>query len=335
MRTRLRRRGDFHQLRPFAILLVASAVFALLPSMSSGKVSTANVYDVLENFSSLGLVSLALGLTIIAGEFDLSVSSTYLLGGMVAVLTGVQSPFVGVACALACGLGAGLVQGGAIARLRINSIPVTLAGFIAFVGVVFVISHSNSVSYANQSVGHRLDAPLLGIFSIRILVTIGVFALAAIIFAFTWLGRDIRAVGSDRKASRTAGVRVERLLLGVFITSALLTSLGGSLVSYSLAFSAPDLTVAPLIFAATATLLGGVSLSGGRGSPFGIAAGVLTLSLLNEGLAVVSAPPFASELVTGGLLAAVALSDAPDLRRWLRAVAPPGVRRAAEPAGAD
>ena len=65
---------------------------ALLPVLTHYTVRTANVYDIFQNFASYGLVALALGITIIAGEFDLSVSSMYLLGGMVAVLTGAGSP---------------------------------------------------------------------------------------------------------------------------------------------------------------------------------------------------------------------------------------------------
>ena len=65
---------------------------ALVPVVSEYTVRTANVYDIFQNFASYGLVALALGITIIAGEFDLSVSSMYLLGGMVAVLTGGGSP---------------------------------------------------------------------------------------------------------------------------------------------------------------------------------------------------------------------------------------------------
>ena len=65
---------------------------ALVPVLTQYTVRTANVYDIFQNFASYGLVALALGITIIAGEFDLSVSSMYLLGGMVAVLTGDGSP---------------------------------------------------------------------------------------------------------------------------------------------------------------------------------------------------------------------------------------------------
>ena len=102
----------------------------MLPAFTQFTVRTANVYDIFQNFASYGLVALALGVTMIAGEFDLSVSSMYLLGGMVAVLTGGGSPIAGIFAALGTAILVGLVQGGLIARFRLNSMPVTLGGYL-------------------------------------------------------------------------------------------------------------------------------------------------------------------------------------------------------------
>src|SRR5580765_1595282 len=95
-----RRRPRAAELAPYAILGVMILVLALLPALTQYTVRTANVYDIFQNFASYGLVALALGVAIMAGEFDLSVSSVYLLGGMVAVLTGAGSPLVGILAAL-------------------------------------------------------------------------------------------------------------------------------------------------------------------------------------------------------------------------------------------
>src|SRR4029077_18820761 len=126
-------------------------------------VRTANVYDIFQNFASYGLVALALGVTMIAGEFDLSVSSVYLFGGMVAVLTGGGSPLVGIIAALGAAIIVGLVQGGLISRVRLNSMPVTLGGYLVVLGITYILGHSKSVIYNNYPVGLRLDKPILQI----------------------------------------------------------------------------------------------------------------------------------------------------------------------------
>ena len=261
----------------------------------------------------------ALGITIMAGEFDLSVSSMYLLGGMVAVLTGTGSPLVGVLAALGTALVVGCVQGSLISYFRLNSMPVTLGGYLIVLGITYILGHSKSVTYENYNVGLRLDRPIAQVFSIRSLITVGIFVFTALALRYLRVGRDIRAIGGDRRAARVAGVPVDRLLIGVFIMSALGAALPGALLSYSLATASPtNIGFDVLTFSATAALLGGVSLSGGRGSTVGIAAGVLSLSVLQEILSIVRSPDYVSSLITGGLLVVVTILWAPDIAQWFR-----------------
>ena len=314
-----RRRPRAAELAPYAILGVMILVLALLPALTQYTVRTANVYDIFQNFASYGLVALALGVAIMAGEFDLSVSSVYLLGGMVAVLTGAGSPLVGILAALGTAILVGLVQGGLIARFRLNSMPVTLGGYLVVLGITYILGHSKTVVYNNYTVGLRLDKPVLQIFSIRSLVSLGIFVVAAIVLRYLRVGRDIRAIGGDRRAARVAGVSVDRLLVGVFVISALGAALPGALLSYSLATASPtNIGFDVLTFSATAALIGGVSLSGGKGSPVGIAAGVLSLSVLEEILAILGSPDYVSSLITGGLLIVVTIVWAPELSQWFR-----------------
>ena len=224
-RTRRRPRGG--ELAPYAILAIMIVALAMVPVVTQYTVRTANVYDIFQNFASYGLVALALGITIIAGEFDLSVSSMYLLGGMVAVLTGAGSPMLGIAAALGAAIVVGLTQGGLIAGFRLNSMPVTLGGYLVVLGITYILGHNKSVMYDNYTVGLRLDEPVLQIFSIRSLVSLGIFVVAALVLRYLRVGRDLRAIGGDRRAARVAGVPVDRLLVGVFVVSALGAALPG------------------------------------------------------------------------------------------------------------
>jgi ribose/xylose/arabinose/galactoside ABC-type transport system permease subunit len=312
----LRFRGP--ALRPFLTLAAFAVAFALLPQYASGEVGTANIANIFTSFAGIGLVALALGLTMIIGEYDLSVSSTYLLGGMLAVKTGGSSPVLGAAIAVAAGLLVGFIQGFVIAKLKMSSIPVTLGGFIALLGLVYILSNSKSINYSDLKVTIKLNQPVLTVFTERSLIAVGIFLVLAAVFAFSWLGRDIRAIGSERKAARTSGVRVDRIVIGTFMASAAISAFSGALLAYSLAYATPNRTVAPLVFATTAALLGGVSLSGGRGNPLGIGCGVLCLATLQEALAVTGAAAYVTYLVTGGLLLIVTIVDAPHLLRWWR-----------------
>lgn len=301
------------------LLVLAGIAIALLalPLYSDESATSFNVYNTLQSFSSLGLLALAVGLTMIAGEFDLSTIGMYALGGMLAVELGQDSPLVGVAAALAAGLIVGAAQGGLIAKLRISSVPVTLGGYIALLGLTSVISDGKSVAYENFDAGLWLEQVIATFFSPRSLIALGVFFGVAALLRWSRLGRDLRAVGGDRRASRAAGVRTERILVGTFMASGALAALGGALLAFSIATAAPDPGITPFIFAVTAALLGGVTLAGGQGGPLGILIGAVSLSLLQELFVILATPDYVSKLVLGSLLVLVVAVDAQGLRRWL------------------
>jgi ribose transport system permease protein len=309
---------------PFVILAAMGTSLAVLPLVSDRSVTVFNVYNVLQSFAAMGLIALGLGLAMIAGEFDLSLPATFAVGAMIAVLTGVDAPVLGVAAALGAALAIGFTQGFVVARIGVSSMPVTLGGYLFVLGLANVLGESRSVPYPNYSVGDALDRPIAQVLSGRSVVALGVFLFAALVMRYTRWGRDIRAVGGDRRAARTAGVRVERVLVAVFASAAVAAGLSGALLGYSLATATPDLgAIDRLIFAATAVLLGGVAVTGGQGSPVGIAAGVLSLSILSEEFAILAVPTYVSSLVTGALLAVVTIFAAPDLMRWWRSTSQP------------
>ena len=316
-----RRRPRAGDVAPFAILAGTILALALLPVLSHYTVRTANVYDIFQNFASYGLVALALGITIIAREFDLSVSSMYLLGGMVAVLTGAGSPPLGILAALGAAVIVGAIQGGLISGFRLNSMPVTLGGYLVILGITYILGHAKSVIYENYTVGLRLDKPILDIFSIRSLVSLGIFVVAALVLLSTRVGRDIRATGGDRRAARVAAC-VSTGLLSIFVFAGSASAAAGAL-QLQPRHREPDLGFDVLTFSATAALIGGVRLSGGKGGAIGIAAGVLSLSVLQEILAATAAPQYWSDLIAGTLLLLVTIFAAPRMysRRQRRRVA--------------
>jgi ribose transport system permease protein len=162
-----------------------------------------------------------------------------------------------------------------------------------------------------------VDQTVLTYLSPRSLIVLGCFALAAVLLTFTRWGRELRAIGGDRRASRVAGVRVGRLVVGTFVASGVLSALGGSLLSFSLGSANPDPGVQPLIVAAAAALLGGVSLAGGRGNVAGLLGGIMAVSLLAEIVSVAALPLYVTQLFYAGLLGIIVLIDAPDLHSAL------------------
>jgi ribose/xylose/arabinose/galactoside ABC-type transport system permease subunit len=303
------------------LIILAACILGLTLIDARDVLTIATAASTFETFATVGLVALGLGLTMMIREFDLSVVGMYSMAGCVAVVMGADNAWLGLACALAAGLAGGLVQGWIIVRLRLGSVGVTLGGLLVFAGIAYVVTENRALPYENMAVALRLSAPIAGIFSIRSLVAIAIFLAAAPIFGLTRYGRDIIAVGSDRRAAMTAGVNVDALIIGIFGFSGLCAALSGALLSYSLASASPSGLSDVIVPAAAAAILGGVSLAGGTGRPLGIAVGVLSLALLRAGLNAIGAPPYVNEIAMGAILLVVAVVDGAYLARrlaWLR-----------------
>jgi ribose transport system permease protein len=307
------------KLRPFSILVAAIVVLGLIDRGSGYFFSLGTVFSVMQLFATLDLVALGLGLSMLVREFDLSVAGMVSLAGCIAVLTGVSHPWLGALLGVAAGIVSGLVQGLIMTRLNLSSVGVTLGGLLTLQGLTYVLSGNATVSYPNMAVALGLNAPLLHLFSVRSAVALAVFGLAALVMTYTHIGRDVIATGSDRRASRIAGLDTDRVVIGVFTASGACSALAGVLLSYSLGAASPAGLSDVLAPAAAAAIVGGVSVVGGRGSPAGIAAGVLTLCVLRSGLGAIGVPPYVHDLVTGGILLFIAILDAPDLMRHLTA----------------
>jgi ribose/xylose/arabinose/galactoside ABC-type transport system permease subunit len=303
--------------RPLLLLVVVIAAFALLHG-DDGFLGRRTAFSAFQHFATVGLVALALGLTMLMREFDLSVAGMMGLGGCVAVLSGNDSATAGLLAALAIGATGGLIQGGLIVRLGLGSVAVSLGGLLTFSGIAHVITGNQTVAFDKMDVALAINAPLLGIVSVRALVVLALFIVAALVITYTRIGRDIIAAGSNRHASIIAGTNPDRLLVGVFAASGALAALAGALLSYGLLSASPTGGVSDILVpAVAAAILGGVSLSGGIGHPLGIAAGVLILCVLRTGLTSLGVAPYVHDIATGAILLTVAIADGPHLRMRL------------------
>ncbi|MGD0023015.1 MAG: ABC transporter permease [Xanthobacteraceae bacterium] len=316
-------RSDQH-VRPLGLLAVCIIVLALADWGQGRFLSAATAFSTFEIFATIGPVALGLGLTMMIREFDLSVIGMFSMAGCIAVITGADSPWIGLALALAAGLAGGLAQGFIIVRLRLGSVGVTLGGLLVFTGIAAVLTENRSLPYDNMQLALALKTPLAGVLSIRSVVALAIFAITAFIMAATRVGRDVIAIGSDRRAAMIAGVDVDGLMIGIFAFSSVCAALSGVLVSYSLASASVTAVSVIIVPAAAAAILGGVSLSGGTGRPLGIGVGVLVLAVLSTGFNAIGAPPYVNDIAMGAILLTVAILDGPYLMRRLS-----GLRRRA------
>jgi ribose transport system permease protein len=301
--------------RPFTIMAGAILVMALIDRGTGYFFSLGTIFSVMQLFATLGLVALGLGLSMLVREFDLSVAGMVGLAGAIAVMTGVTNPWLGVFLGVGAGVASGLLQGTIMIWLGLSSVGVTLGGLLTLQGLTYVLTDNRTIGYPNIAVALKLNAPIADLVSVRSVAALAVFVLAALVMTCTHIGRDVIATGSDRRASRIAGLNTDRIVIGVFAASGACAALAGVLLSYSLGAASPVALADVLAPAAASAIVGGVSVAGGRGSPMGIAAGVLTLCVLRSGLSAIGVEPHVHDLVTGIILVVIAVLDAPDLAR--------------------
>jgi ribose transport system permease protein len=289
---------------------LAAVVFACFALTLEGFGTSGNVYSVLESCALIGLVAAGLGVTMLAGEFDLSVASVAACAGVIAVKSADLGLVPAVALATAAGAVYGICQGWAIHRFGISSLVFTLGTFIGVRGLAYLLSGEKTVvldlSQLPMSQTLRERIAVFSPFSITMLVLL---ALLWLFLQYTRLGREIYAIGGARRESKAAGVPQRRGLITAFATSAGLASLAGALGSIRAASAAPGSYDSLLLAAVTAALIGGLSLYGGRGSMVGVLIGVLTLQFLISGLSLAGAPFWAANLATGALLLAALVID--------------------------
>jgi ribose transport system permease protein len=286
----------------WARLVLFVVVFVVFTLRDDRFFTTNNVFTIFEGFAFLGLAALAVGVTIIAGEFDLSVGSAAAVAGIVAVLVVEEIGLIpAVLLTTLIGAAYGAAQGYLIHRLKIQSLVFTLGTLIALGGLAFVISGENTVVMEDLAIADVVRRQLW-IFSPFSIVTIVVFIAVGLFLTYTRFGREVYAIGGGRQESEAAGVPVVRPLILAFALSGSIAALTGALTSIKSGSAGPSAFDTLLLPAVTAALIGGVSLFGGKGSVVGIAIGTLTLRLITSGLSLEGAPFYALTFATGAVL---------------------------------
>lgn len=297
-------RETFNDLAIRAVFMVAVYVmFAMmLPSYHTLRGAAA----LLDGAVLIGLTALGIGITMIAGEFDLSVGSLAAVIGVFTINLIVAG--MNVAPAIAIGVSAaavfGALQGFVIALTGINSLVFTIGTLIGLRGFALIISNENSVTVPIPRLGETdfLAERFVGLLSPVSILMFVVFLVAHLFLRYTIWGREIFAIGGGRAEARAAGVSIMRPLVISFALSATLAGLAGAVSSVRLASATPLGFDTLLLSAVTACLIGGIALEGGKGTVLGILIGLFTMRFLVGGMASLGAPYWLQSLAIGALL---------------------------------
>ena len=297
----------FRERREATVGLMLIAVFVGLTLTSPYFLTTRNLFNVAREISVVGIVALGEALVIISGGIDLSVGSTIGLSAVLGAMAAATGwPMLGIVAALATGAIVGLVNGLLVTRARINPFITTLGTLSVARGSALLVTRGEPQAFDNWAAflggGRLAGIPIQFLLLVALALIVSVFA------ARTRWGRDIYAVGDNVRAARLSGLNVRAVRTLVFVLAGLLAGLGGLLLAGMLANADPNLGSGYELDVIAAVVLGGVALSGGRGSIGGVVIGAALMGLLRNAFVLLNVSGY-WQIITIGLVVIVAVGS--------------------------
>lgn len=308
--------GAHQKLLAFASLIMLLIGFSIA---SPNFMQTSNMIAILQATSVNGVLAVAATLVIITGGIDLSVGTLMTFCAVIAgvVLTNLGMPLpIGVLAAIGAGAFCGLCSGTFVAKMKIPPFIATLGMMLILKGLSLVISGTRPI-YFNDTPGFDQISrgSLIGDIFPALPIPNGVLILfivalaAAYILGRTVLGRYTFALGSNEEAVRLSGVNTDFWKMSVYSLAGAICGIAGILIASRLNSAQPALGLGYELEAIAAVVIGGTSLSGGRGTVLGTLIGALIMAVLTNGLRVLSVAQEWQTVVTGAIIILAVYAD--------------------------
>jgi ribose/xylose/arabinose/galactoside ABC-type transport system permease subunit len=304
LRTTLARRTEGRALALLIVVVVATALIEPVVLTS---------YEVtLGRIALIGLVALGLSAVILMGELDLAVASTLAVAGV--VMASFDTLAVGIAVALAAGLLIGMVNAFFVIKVGINSFIATLGMLFFLRGAAFVISNEEPIRLANREAGLAFGRALIGPLTPRVLIFVVIFIALHVFVTRVAAGREFYAVGGNREAAYDAGIPVVRRIFTGFMISGFVAALAGVINTMESATASPTAGSDVLLASFAAAIIGGILLTGGRGSIVGTLLGAASLGILQVTLTLSAVQVDVQNIIIGSVLLLAVLTDPSSVR---------------------
>ena len=273
--------------------------------------TTSNLINVAEGGAALGMVVVAESLILLTGKFDISLQGTFGLAALLGAwliapkqsegLGTEWSPWIGLLVVLLVGLAVGTFNGFLVIKANFNAFIFTLAMSILLTGLQLGWLGGQTVYNLPEAYIYIGAESWFGI-PVAVWITVVTFVVAAMFLRYHRVGRAMYAIGGNLEAARAAGIRVDRIRIGVFVVASVLAAVGG-LMQAGRVTAVTAGQGSNLIFGVfAAAVIGGISLEGGRGRMVGALTGVILLSLVTNILTLSNISSTWIDAVDGGII---------------------------------
>jgi ribose transport system permease protein len=291
-----------------ALVIVCIGLAVLSPDFRT----VGNLLDVMRQVSINAVISFGMTLTILLGGIDLSVGSVLAVSSVLTALLmkGGHGAVLAATIGLVAGALMGSLNGVVIAKGKVAPFIATLGTMTLLRGIALVLSKGSPISnFGNDFFSLLGGGYLIHLIPLPVIWMLIIFTLFWFLLAKTVFGRHVYATGGNSEAARLSGVKTDRVQILVYTISGAMAAVAGVILASRLDSAQPTAGAGYELDAITAVVLGGTSLSGGRGWIFGTLVGALLIGVLNNGLNLIGVSAFYQQVAKGAVILIAVLLD--------------------------
>ncbi|GGI41157.1 ABC transporter permease [Mammaliicoccus stepanovicii] len=299
----------FEKIIPFIGLILLVVVISI---MNSAFLDLSNLLNLLRQVSINGLIAFGMTFVILTGGIDLSVGSILALSSAFTaiLITSGLDPILALIIGVLAGFLLGVFNGILVTFGSMAPFIATLATMTIFRGLTLVVTDGNPITNLGDSYMFQLFGKgyFFGV-PVPAVTMIIVFIILMIILQKTTFGRHTYAIGGNEIASKISGIKVNKVKILIYGISGLMSALAGAILTSRLNSAQPTAGTSYELDAIAAVVLGGTSLTGGKGRIVGTLIGVLIIGVLNNGLNLLGVSSFYQQVVKGVVILIAVLID--------------------------
>ncbi|MFJ7470837.1 ABC transporter permease [Peribacillus frigoritolerans] len=296
----------------FGPLLALVLLFIVITVLNPSFMEPNNILNLLRQTSINALIAFGMTFIILTGGIDLSVGSILALSSalMAGMMVSGLDPILAILVGILLGAIMGVINGILVSKGKLAPFIVTLATMTIFRGLTLVYTDGKPITGIGDSVmfqmlgrGYFLGVPVPAV------VMIIAFLILWFLLHKTSFGRKTYAIGGNERASRISGIKVDRVKVAIYGLAGTMAAIAGAILTSRLNSAQPTAGQSYEMDAIAAVVLGGTSLSGGKGRLFGTLVGVLIIGTLNNGMNLLGVSSFYQQVVKGAVILIAVLLD--------------------------
>lgn len=294
----------------FFILVIEFLIFSLA---SKSFLTLGNILSVGRQMSFTGIAAIGMTLVMLTGGIDISVGSMLAMAGVLCakLSADVGLPlWIAVVITLLIGALFGLINGAAVTRLHIPALIATLATQTILKGIAYLLT--NAVPVKNLSATYKFlgQRYIFGVIPVPLIITVALYVLAWWYLDKTYLGRRVYLSGGNEEAARLSGINTKWTITGTYVFSGVFAAIAGVLMAARLGSGQPSVGSGFEMDVITATVLGGISVNGGKGKVVNVFVGACIMGVLANGMTMLNINQYLQWIINGlVLLFAVTMSN--------------------------